>query len=353
MSTIRLSICIPTMNRGHLIGETLETIVPQMSEAVEIVIVDGGSKDDTRAVVARFQERGANIRFFRSAAGRAPSNEGFDRDCDRAVMEARGRHCWLFTDDDHFAPGALAAVLNQLEDAALDLLLVDSEVRNLTMTKVLDKRRLSFSGTRDYAAATRDAFMRDAGQLLTFVGSVIIRRAAWLARERAAYYGTGFVHVCVIFQPPPLAAIRILAQPLVRIRIGNAAWGARAFDIWMDGWPALIWSFAGYCEQAKAAVVAREPWRMPIELVNYRALASLEPRHLAWLEERRAPLFHRLFARLLLALPGQVAHAALSARIAVGRARRGSHAYTLLVASRFTNPLSRAIARLNGHRAER
>ena len=38
-SKIKLSFCIPTLNRGHLIGETLESIVCQATDEVEIVIV--------------------------------------------------------------------------------------------------------------------------------------------------------------------------------------------------------------------------------------------------------------------------------------------------------------------------
>lgn len=353
MSAVRLSICIPTMNRGHLIGETLDSIVPQLTAATEIVIVDGGSKDDTKAVVAGYVQDHPHIRFIESVANDAPSNEGFDRDCDLAVREARGDYCWLFTDDDLIVPGAVAKVLDQLVDDSLDLLLVDSEVRNLSMTKVLDRRRFAFAGVRDYGPNDRDRFMADAGRSLSFVGGVIIRRAAWLERQRAPYFGSGFIHVGVVFQAPPLARSRILGEPLVQIRIGNAAWSGRAFDIWMEHWPRLIWGFAGYSDEAKAAVTAREPWRALLELLNYRALDALQARHLAWLADAGAPRRHRLVARLLLAVPGPVAHVAMSARVAVGRMRRSSHAYTLLVSSGFANPLSRTIARLNGHCVER
>ena len=352
MTHLKLSICIPTMNRGHIIGETLASIVPQMSEAVELVIVDGGGKDNTREVVEQYTAQCDRIRYFQGGGTEFPSNEGFDRDCDRSVIEARGEYCWLFTDDDYIAPGGIQAVLEEIGDSQIDLLLVDSEVRNLSMTKVLDSSRLALSESRDYRPDERDAFMADAGQLLTFVGGVVIRRRAWLGRERERYYGIGFLHVCVIFQEPSLNRIRILKEPIAQIRIGNAAWSARAFDIWMDGWPELIWSFSGYSDEAKRSVVAREPWRASIELLNYRALASLQPRHLKWLKERGAARSSRMFARLLLALPGEVAHVALSAMIAVSRMRRSSHAYTLLVATRFSNPLSRVIARINGHRVE-
>ena len=53
----RLSICIATLNRGAFIGETLDTIVPQLRDDVELVIVDGASKDNTGEVVGRYVAR--------------------------------------------------------------------------------------------------------------------------------------------------------------------------------------------------------------------------------------------------------------------------------------------------------
>jgi abequosyltransferase len=103
---IRLSICIPTLNRGCFIGATLESIVSQSTDEVEIVIVDGGSTDNTQQVVENFQQRFRRLRYFRNEADSgssntpSPSGAGFDRDCNRAVESAVGEYCWLFTDDD-------------------------------------------------------------------------------------------------------------------------------------------------------------------------------------------------------------------------------------------------------------
>ncbi len=51
-----LSICIATYNRAEYIGETLESIIPQVTDEVEIVIVDGASTDNTSSVVKHYIE---------------------------------------------------------------------------------------------------------------------------------------------------------------------------------------------------------------------------------------------------------------------------------------------------------
>ena len=112
----RLSICIPTLNRAAYISETLNSIVSQINEQVEVVIVDGGSKDGTEEIVKSYQGKFPQIRFFRSEAdGSGPSIGGFDRDCNLAVELSQGEYCWLMTDDDLLLPGAIQKILHEIE----------------------------------------------------------------------------------------------------------------------------------------------------------------------------------------------------------------------------------------------
>ncbi|WP_026714567.1 glycosyltransferase family 2 protein [Flavobacterium daejeonense] len=49
-----VSIIIPTYNRAHLIGETLDSVMAQTYQNWECIIVDDGSEDDTLAVLERY-----------------------------------------------------------------------------------------------------------------------------------------------------------------------------------------------------------------------------------------------------------------------------------------------------------
>lgn len=342
--TPRLSICIATLNRAAQIGETLDAFLPQLTDETEIVVLDGASTDDTGAVVAHRAARDVRVRYIR-----ANVNSGVDADFDRSVVEARGRHCWLFSDDDTIAPDAVATVLAELARGDPDLLIVDAEVRDMTMSHVFEPRRMADSPeTTDYTPADRNEFLADAGNALSFIGGTIIRRDAWLVRDRRSYYGSLFVHAGVIFQEPPLPHSRILRRPLVRIRMGNAMWSPRAFEIWMFKWPQLIWSFAGYSDSAKARAALLEPWRQLILLLQYRAYGSFGPRD--YRERLRdKPLGWKHWpARIVAGLPGPVAHVLMSAYLAWRDAAPSSVSYNLLVASRHSNPLSRMLGRRAG-----
>lgn len=102
---IHLSICIPTYNFGRFIGETLDSILPQLTIGAELIVFDSGSTDETlHEVMARQSECNQLIYYQQGFRG------GIDRDIEKVVSLARGKYCWLFSADDVMLPGAVEKV---------------------------------------------------------------------------------------------------------------------------------------------------------------------------------------------------------------------------------------------------
>jgi len=59
-----VSIIIPTYNRAHLIGETLDSISNQTYQNWECIIVDDGSDDATQEVVSRYVVKDNRFKFY-------------------------------------------------------------------------------------------------------------------------------------------------------------------------------------------------------------------------------------------------------------------------------------------------
>src|ERR1700674_2032053 len=68
MREIKLSVCIATLNRGAFLGATLESIICQATDEVEIVVLDGASTDNTGDVIRQYQECFPRLRYFRQNA---------------------------------------------------------------------------------------------------------------------------------------------------------------------------------------------------------------------------------------------------------------------------------------------
>ena len=281
----KLSICIATYNRAGFVAETLDSIVQQLTPEVELIVVDGASPDSTPEVVAPMAVRCPALRYYREK-----ENSGVDRDYDKAVGYAGGEYCWLMTDDDVLVPGAIQRVLGAL-DGHPDWVVVNAEVRNVDLTVKLESPRLDIRADVAFDANQREDFFIRTANYLSFIGGVVIRRDAWLARDRASYYGTLFIHVGVIFQRPAIGSAKVIAQPLIMIRHGNAMWTPRGFEIWSFKWPALVWSFDDFSEAARRSVCPREPWRGFKYLLFHRALGSYSMaefrKHLAGLSRGR------------------------------------------------------------------
>lgn len=338
---MRLSLCIATYNRGRFIGETLDSIVAQLRDGVEVVIVDGASPDNTPEILAEYARKVPAVRYFREA-----ENSGVDRDYDKAVGYAAGEHCWLLTDDDTLAPAAIDRALLALEGGSIDLLVVDAEIRDASLTRTLRAGRLGFTGERTYGPAERDAFLRDAGYVLSFIGGVIMRRSYWLGRAREPYFGSLFVHVGVIFQAPTVERMKVLGESLVRIRLGNAMWKPRSFEIWAFKWPKLIWSFDTFGCAAKQGVTPREPWRGLRWLMGYRALGAYSFDEYRRLFSSRKVGLVRPILFLSAVFPGRLANLIAVCVLALSEKGGTNLLYDMVASSRFSNGASRQIARV-------
>ena len=336
-----LSICIATFRRGAFIGETLKSIVGQLDERVEVVVLDGASPDDTAEVVSGYAARCPHIRYFRE-----DRNSGVDADYDKAVRHARGRYCWLMTDDDLVVPGAVARILAALADGPA-LLVLNAEVRTIGMERVLQPRLLDQGTDRDFRPGDAASVFTALAPHLKFIGAVVMERAIWLEREREAYYGTLFVHVGVIFQAPLPGVVRVLSEPVLRIRYGNAMWSPRGFEIWMFLWPRLVWSFSGFSERERARVCAREPWRNPAKLGVQRALGgfSREDYRRIFADVAAGPA--KVAAWLISGLPPGLANA-LASLACLGMPRRSRLNLYDLSRNPNASGVSRFVARLLG-----
>ncbi len=280
MSAPILSICIATHNRAAFIGQTLDSIISQMADTVELVVVDTSSTDDTEQVMRAYEGRAPRLRYVRA------QNGGFDRNYDRAVREAQGEFCWLFADDDLLKPGAIQVVLDAITQGYC-LIIVNAEARSADLAELQQERVLPIAEDRAYEAQEQERLFIDVAKYVSFIGSIVIRRDIWLTRDRERYYDSLFVHVAVLFQSPLPGAARLISSPWVIIRYGNASWAPQAFEVWMVQWPKLIWSFPHLSAAAKRRITRKEPWRSPVVMLLSRAVDGYSPQIY---RERYAPL---------------------------------------------------------------
>ena len=99
---LRLSIVIPSYNSGRFIGATLESIFYQELPAdveLEVAVIDGGSNDDTLAVIERWREQLSDVISEPDKGPADAINKGFE-------LTSGELFAWINADDT-YQPGTL------------------------------------------------------------------------------------------------------------------------------------------------------------------------------------------------------------------------------------------------------
>src|SRR4051812_14458694 len=101
MSVPRVSVVIPTYNRAELLPATLASVAAQQFTDLEVLVVDDGSEDDTRAILERHGAPGLRL----LALGRT-GNLSVVRNA--GIEAAAGEYVAFLDSDDLWDPDKLA-----------------------------------------------------------------------------------------------------------------------------------------------------------------------------------------------------------------------------------------------------
>lgn len=101
-----VTIVTPTYNQANYLAETMESVLAQTYPAIEYIVIDDGSTDHTREVLAQYEGR---------VAWRTQPNAGQVRTLNSAWNQARGDYIGYLSSDDTLHPEAVARLVAHLE----------------------------------------------------------------------------------------------------------------------------------------------------------------------------------------------------------------------------------------------
>lgn len=95
---VKVSVVIPTYNRGSLIARALNSVLAQTFTDYEIIVIDDGSKDNTQNVLSAFEGK---LRYVYQPNG------GIARARNRGIELSLGQYIAFLDSDDYWAPEKL------------------------------------------------------------------------------------------------------------------------------------------------------------------------------------------------------------------------------------------------------
>lgn len=277
-----LSFCIPTHNRAALLAQLLENIKAQCNGQIEVVIVDGGSTDETESVVRAYEAAGGRSRYFRRER-----RCGIDIDVDKSVDLASSDYCWLMSDDDGLAPGSVNSMMAALKSGC-DLYICNRTVCDSQLAPIRDRAWLrSGVGGSVFRLADREqmeTYLRHAqefGAVFSYLSALVVRRDMWRSHPyRQEFDRSGYAHVARIFDMIRAGArLQYVEAPLVLNRSFNdsflEAGVVRRFMIDIDGFMRIAEMQFGDDPEMRVkllrVMMLEHPWH---QLVKVRACVS-------------------------------------------------------------------------------
>ena len=136
------SIIIPTYNRAVLLMNALQSVIQQTNSDWEVIVIDDGSTDNTKEVVADFRDPRIQYIYQQNAERSAARNNG--------LRHARGKFICFLDSDDTYLPNHLECLHG--------LILEKNEAPGMYITNVMRNqfgKRLdvAFENVADYRNA--------------------------------------------------------------------------------------------------------------------------------------------------------------------------------------------------------
>lgn len=110
MTPSLVSIIIPAYNRAHLLGTAIRSALAQTYPLTQIIVIDDGSTDNTRELVATFT--GVEYHYQPNAGQAAARNAG--------LVRCRGEFMASLDSDDAWEPDFLATCMAMIQAHGLD-----------------------------------------------------------------------------------------------------------------------------------------------------------------------------------------------------------------------------------------
>lgn len=105
------SVVIPAYKCASFIGETLDSVMAQTYQELEIIVVNDCSPDNTEEVILEYCKRDARIRYLKNEV-----NQGVAKTRNLGVRSARGEWIALVDSDDCWEPGKLEAQMELVKE---------------------------------------------------------------------------------------------------------------------------------------------------------------------------------------------------------------------------------------------
>lgn len=218
MNRIKLSICIPTYNRYSSLLRLLNQLLPQCEgEAVEVIVSDNASDDETSAYCTAFMSTCPQFHYTATT-----TNIGFSRNITRLVGLSNGAFIWFIGDDDQVNPDAVTTILTMLEKTHYTASLILANFCRINACEDIQASQPEFELTSDLGNISLDYLLATCGIWASSLSTSILNGS--FARQQIKEISDGLSDYQAFYLAIRVAAQgqrSVIAAPLVYRRMSG------------------------------------------------------------------------------------------------------------------------------------
>ncbi len=110
MTPPSISIIMPAFNSSKYIGYAIESVLNQTRGDFELLVVDGGSRDNTVSIIQEFEKRDSRVRYIHNVNDRGPAHARAT-----GIRQAKGTYIAFLDGDDVWLPTKLEKQVRFME----------------------------------------------------------------------------------------------------------------------------------------------------------------------------------------------------------------------------------------------
>lgn len=160
MNNVKLSIIIPIYNAENELSKAVNSVLSQTERAIEVILVDDGSKDKSAAICDEFATKDDRVKVLRK------KNGGVSSARNTGIKAAVGEYIGFVDSDDWIEPRMFERMLSKAMETASDLVMCDATtVYSNGQTAIDTVSQLSSSAILKKADFTPELLLEMAGSV--------------------------------------------------------------------------------------------------------------------------------------------------------------------------------------------
>ena len=148
----KISVCMASYNGERFIENQMASILCQLSEDDEVIVVDDKSTDGTIQILKNFNDDRIKINCN-------AQNMGANTSFQKALSLATGRYIFLSDQDDVWYENKVQICLKYLKEHNLDLMVHDARVINILKNSVISESLFAFAKITETSLSAVDVIV--------------------------------------------------------------------------------------------------------------------------------------------------------------------------------------------------